>query len=219
MARKKKKLVIEDGDSSVAKNGVESASRNAGECTIIDDELEEELKKQVMAYRATPHSTTQRTPAEMAGKVSFAMNQLGDSDTQLIPEPIDREEVQEIVTAQKSKNEKSGRNIKPHDFKVGDKVIVKLDQSPLYDTSVFVIEKIIGQTIWARNPEGKEVRRNSERFKHFVPDPKDRATDPPPKTPANPTPVEPPTPRRTRATGPVEEQPWIFTKERTRKKK
>ena len=44
-ARKKKKLVIEDGDSSVAKDGVESASRNAGECTIIDDELEEELKK------------------------------------------------------------------------------------------------------------------------------------------------------------------------------
>ena len=44
-ARKKKKLVIEDGDSSVAKDGVESALRNAGECTIIDDELEEELKK------------------------------------------------------------------------------------------------------------------------------------------------------------------------------
>ena len=42
-ARRKKKLV--DEDSSVENDGAGSASKNAGECTIIDDELEEELKK------------------------------------------------------------------------------------------------------------------------------------------------------------------------------
>lgn len=186
--------------------------------------FEEELKKQVMAYRATPHSTTQKSPAELSGKISFAMNQLGDSDTQLIPTPSDREEVQEIVTAQKAKNERSGRNIKPHDFQLNDKVIVRLDQSPLYDTSVFVVEKIKGKTIVARNAEGKEVRRNSERFKHYMPDPVSDVTDLPPETepaptPQEKTPVNTPTPRHTRAKGPVEEQPWIFTKERSRKKK
>lgn len=42
-ARRKKKLV--DDDFSVENDGAGSASINAGECTIIDDELEEELKK------------------------------------------------------------------------------------------------------------------------------------------------------------------------------
>lgn len=45
-ARRKKKAVVEDDDSFEENDGEGSASINAGgECTIIDDELEEELKK------------------------------------------------------------------------------------------------------------------------------------------------------------------------------
>jgi len=43
-AKRKNKVVVEDDDSD-AEDGEASSSINAGECTIIDDELEEELKK------------------------------------------------------------------------------------------------------------------------------------------------------------------------------
>ena len=134
---------------------------------ILNVNFEEELKRQLQTYRGTPHSVTLKSPAELAGKVNFAINQLGDSDTQLITTPADREEVENLVTQQKAKNQKSGRNVKPHSFKKGDKVIVRRDTAKTYQPTVMEVTNVKGQTITAQDSEGKEVRQNSEWFKRI----------------------------------------------------
>ena len=126
-----------------------------------------------------------------------------------------------MVTQQKTKIEKSGRNIKPHSFKTGDKVIVRRDTAKTYQPTVMEVTNVRGQTITAQDSEGKEVRRNSEWFKHYMTE-KDHATDLPAEADLSPqqekTAEAPaPTPRHTRSKGPVEEQPWVYSKERSKK--
>ena len=200
--------------------------------------FEEELNRQLQAYRATPHSTTGKSPAELAGKTSFRMNALGDSDSRVMDTPPDRQELEEIVTQQKKKNEKTGRNIKPHDFTVGDKVIVRLDKkyssAPLYAKDIYTITEVRGTSIKAKTEDGQLIHRNAERFKHYVP-PLDIQ---PPQTPTkkseeqappaiprlqpqaqDPADPDPPT-RTTRSSGTPDNQPWIMgSKKRPRKKK
>lgn len=193
--------------------------------------FEDELRRQIMAYRSTPHTTTGRSPADLAGKLNYCINQLGDSDAQNIRTPVDREEVEKVVTTNKAKNERSGRNIKGHDFVVGDQVLILIEQSATkYDKDIYTITDVVGQTITARNSAGRTVRRNSERFKHYFLPTKDvpPTSDPsgdllpeadltPPQKNVKDDPT--PSPRQTRSKGPAEEQPWIYSKERTRKKK
>ena len=63
---------------------VEEYMKNIGKAWEISQALkvpfQEELSRQLQGYRATPHSSTEKSPAELAGKISYSMNALGDSD-------------------------------------------------------------------------------------------------------------------------------------------
>ena len=102
-----------------------------------------------------------------------------------------------MVTDQK-KNEKSGRNIKPHNFKVNDRVII----------SIYTVVRVKGNAIFARSDEGHEVLRNAERVKHYVPPTRteEKASFTPPA----------PEPRSTRPHGKAPDHPWVMPS--TRKK-
>ena len=162
------------------------------------------------------------TKKKKGDETKMEIDQLGDSDAQNIQIPADREEVEQVVTANKQRNERTGRNIKAHDFQVKDQVLVLIEQSATkYDSDIYTITDVVGQTITARNSAGREVRRNSERFKHFLPPTSDPPGDLPPEADLSPPqPGDPtPSPRKTRSKGPAEDQPWIYSKERTHKKK
>merc|ERR1711923_645506 len=99
------------------------------------------------------------------------MNRLGDVDaSDLTPLPtIDRNTLEDTVTEKKRRNEKTGRNIKHHSFRVGDKVLVDLDgKSPFYEPVVYEITSIDGSSIKAVSPEGRTVHRHADRFKKFL---------------------------------------------------
>ena len=192
--------------------------------------FQEELSRQLQGYRATPHSSTGKSPAELAGKISYSMNALGDSDRTFVPTPPDREQVEETVTKQKNLNNRQGKNVRPHNFQVDDQVIVRLGKSPLYEKTVFTIIEIKGNAITARSPDGQQVLRNAERFKHYIPPDNSQDISQPntqdiernaqPSTSRDRS-VSPEPPKRlTRSKGPVEEEPWIQKpKERSRKQK
>ena len=112
-----------------------------------------------------------------------------------------------VTDQKKKKNEISDRNIKPHNFKVNDRVIIRLGKSPLYEKAIYTVVKVKGNAIYARSDEGHEVLRNAERVKHYVPPTStEQKTNTPPAT----------EPRSTRSRGKAPEHPWVMPS--TRKK-
>jgi hypothetical protein len=80
----------------------------------------------------------------------------------------DRKKLEEKVAKMKAKNDRQGRSTRPHDFKVGDKVLVDLDQQHLpFTKETYTVTAIKGSMINATSDSGHKVCRNSTKFKKF----------------------------------------------------
>ena len=139
--------------------------------------FEEEIRRQLHSFRATPNSSTGKSPAELAGLNRFYHNAIGDS-SQLLPNCIqtNRDDLNKEVTVRRSKGDVRKKNRKCHSFTIGDRVLVNLDpndikKKPLfpYDTNeLYTIQKINGSSITAIGDSGKTVTRDSSKFKKWL---------------------------------------------------
>ena len=140
--------------------------------------FEEEISRVLHSYRATPNSTTGKSPAELAGLNRFYHNYLGDSH-QLLENcaHTNRGDLNKEITEKRSKDtSKKKRNVKAHNFVIGDRVLINLDpndmkKKPLfpYDTNeLYTITHINGSTITAVGDSGKTVTRDSSKLKKWL---------------------------------------------------
>ena len=179
---KHKKLTPRHPRSNEAEGAMRMIKRTIEVCKLLKLPFEEEIYRQLSGYRATVNLATGHSPAELAGVTPYPVYRLGDDpDAPVKPAPvIDREKLEEVVTKQKTKNYKHGKNIKPHSFHVGQKVLVNLDSQKnefKYELEPYVITNIHGSSIEAMNADGKKVFRDSTKFKAFEFEASDKSED------------------------------------------
>ena len=200
-------------------------------CKLYGYAFEEEIHRQLFNFRATPSTTTGKSPAQLVGKRRYYQHHLGDltrNDKNI--KPIDREELKEITQANHEKSDQKDKwNSREHDLKVGDKVLVDLNtndpkKKPVfpYETELYTVVDVYKSQITARSPSGKQVVRHSTKFKKYtgevskdkggIPKQKPKAHDRKDGDLKQESPVA--DKRRLRRDGPVEDLPWIMNKMR-----
>ena len=120
-----------------------------------------------MAYRDTPHPATGVTPYQ-------AMSN-GPIRTKLSHATLkERSEQDDLIDERdklyKEKMRRSGKNIREHDFIMGDYVLLKQKKvnkwSTAYEPIFYTVIRISGSTITARRvTDGREICRDSSHFK------------------------------------------------------
>ena len=126
----------------------------------------QELYRFLRNYRATPHSTTGKSPAELMFQKRTFRTRLPEIN-KFIDDPIVREEdrKKKCITKHYADNK---RTVKPCEFCEGDFVIVKkrrrLKGTPYYDPVPYTIVKRKGNMITAKRND-HQITRNSSFFK------------------------------------------------------
>ena len=167
-----KKLTPRHPRSNEAEGAMRVVKRTIEVCKLLKLPFEEEIHRQLSGYRATINLATGYSPAKLAGVTPYPVYRLGDDpDAPVVPTPeIDRDKLMDIVTARKERNYRPGRNVKPHNFYLGQKVLVNLDSPDnefKYELEPYIIININGSSIEAVNSDGKKVFRDSTKFKAF----------------------------------------------------
>jgi hypothetical protein len=120
-------------------------------------------------YRATPHSTTGISPAELlfGRKLTVKL-------PEVVPTSPSRSKFADIDLKKKEKMKEyadTAAKAKPHSFQVGDTVLVRQKRvnklSSPYNKHPYTIVKIKGSTITARNSTSY-ITRNSSQFKKIT---------------------------------------------------
>jgi hypothetical protein len=128
-----------------------------------------ELNKHLRAFRATPHPTTGAAPGDLLYSRHFR-TKLPDLRVDSAASRADittarrRDEEQKAVM---KKNKDKGRNVKPHNIRVGDHVLAErkvTKQDSPYDPEQYTVTEVIGTQVEATR--GREVRRrDAQRWK------------------------------------------------------
>lgn len=139
-------------------------------------EWKTDLTEYLLMYRSTPHSTTNKTPAELM----FGRN-IRDKIPQ-ITQPLEVDE--EVLDRDKEKKEKGKRYAdkkrlaRRNSIVEGDRVLVKVMNknnklSPNFHSEEFVITKRNGTEVMVKSDSGKEYRRSINHVKR-VPQAEDK---------------------------------------------
>ena len=129
----------------------------------------QELFSFLRNYRATPHSTTGISPAELLFGRKFITKL-----PELVPPSPSRARIEQADQTKKEKMKKcadAASNAKPHKHQVGDTVLVRQNRvnkltSP-YRKDPYTIIEIKGSMITAKSTNGHIITRNSSQFKSF----------------------------------------------------
>ena len=133
--------------------------------------LKQELYTFLRAYRATPHTSTGRTPAELM----FQARPFRIRIPELSPSFKD-EELREMDKKQKLKQKKAADKknyVKGSDIRPGDKVLVKLPKRskmlPVYDPIAYTVVSRRGTAVTARREKPRHsITRNTSFFKKIL---------------------------------------------------
>ena len=122
---------------------------------------QKEIQEYIFAYRTTPHSVTNLTPAEM-----MFGRKLRTKLPEFVSKQVD-EEVRDRDKIQKSKNKEyldKKRNAKESNLEVGDSVLIKQSggkmDTPFYIEPYQLVAKS-GNSCTVESPEGVKYKRNS----------------------------------------------------------
>ena len=131
-------------------------------------EWKKEVRKYLVAYRSTPHSTTGVSPAELlfCRKVRTKLPELREESTE--SEMRDRDS--EMKAKAKQYADKK-RNVQESDLTPGDKVLVKQERrnklsTPFAPEPYAVVTKT-GNSVVIESPEGVQLMRNTTHVKKF----------------------------------------------------
>ena len=129
---------------------------------------QKEIQEYIFAYRTTPHSVTNLTPAEM-----MFGRKLRTKLPEFVSKQVD-EEVRDRDKIQKSKNKEyldKKRNAKESNLEVGDSVLIKQSggkmDTPFYIEPYQLVAKS-GNSCTVESPEGVKYKRNSTFLKKNI---------------------------------------------------
>ncbi len=168
-------------------------------------DLKKELDKFLLAYRCTPQSCTNATPASlMFGR------EIRTKLPELRPESgFNEESVRDKDCAQKQLGKEYAdgrRNAAPRDIAPGDLVLVKNKTTgklePNYETQPYIIQTREGRELLLKSPEGREQRRNTSFVKKYV-------AETPDGTPSEMSEMSPGSPMRPEAEKPMVSTPVV----------
>ena len=131
-------------------------------------EWKKEVRKYLVAYRSTPHSTTGVSPAELlfGRKVRTKLPELREESTE--SEMRDRDSEMKVKAKQYADKK---RNVQESDLTPGDKVLVKQERrnklsTPFAPEPYAVVTKT-GNSVVIESPEGVQLMRNTTHVKKF----------------------------------------------------
>ena len=137
-------------------------------CSITKRDAMAEINKRLQAYRATPHPTTGKTPAELMYGGRRYRTRLPEKK-QTPPSKVVKE-AQEADRQNKAKQKKykdNKQNVKTHCLKPGDTALLKQKQTknnPPYDPRPFTITNVRGHQITGKR-NSKLVTRDAQKWK------------------------------------------------------
>lgn len=166
-----------------------------------------ELRKYLLAYRAIPHSTTGKSPAELmfGRKLRTKMPDFTweEENVNTDQEVIDKDNENKAMSKFYADTR---RNAQHSEIDLGDKVLVKRDQMCKTDTPFkvqpYTVVKKTGGSVTVESPDGVSYERNTSHLKKFEEPDNDNQVLIPPQTPPPPLPETP-----TRIPAPASEMP------------
>ena len=155
----------EDPEANGLAEGLMKSIKKVWHCARIEKKnFKQELYKFLRQYRATPHSTTGRSPAEILFKRTIRTRLPG----RFVPEHDPELRAQNDQAKAKQKKYKDAKaNVRPHNIQVGDKVLLlqKVTKTKsVYDPEPFEVIEVHGTQIKAER--GRETKvRDAQKFK------------------------------------------------------
>ena len=139
-------------------------------CTITKRDAMAEINKRLLAYRATPHPTTGKAPAElMYGGRKYRTRLPAKMQETCSPTVKEAQEADRQSKMKQKKHKDSKNYVKPHNLKPGDMALLKQKQSksdPPYDPHPYMITNVCGhQVTGERNT--KVVTRDAQKWKRL----------------------------------------------------
>ena len=137
-------------------------------CTVTGRDAMAEINKRLQAYRATPHPTTGKTPAELMYGGRPYRTRLPDKREEQPCEAVKEAQETDRKNKMKQKMYKDSRQyVKPHNLKPGDLALLSQRQTkrdPPYDPKPYRITKVSGHQVSGQR-NSKEVTRDSKKWK------------------------------------------------------
>ena len=139
--------------------------------TITKKDPMAEINKLLSRYRATPHPSTGKTPAELMYGGRRYRTRLPDTAPYQPSEAVTEARQRDRLTKSKQKRYKDRRQyVRPHKLAIGDKALLSQKQSkinPPYDPNPYVIVAVRGHQITGKRG-GKQITRDAQKWKRLA---------------------------------------------------
>ena len=137
-------------------------------CTITKRDAMAEINKRLQSYRATPHPTTQKSPAELMYGGRCYRTRLPEKKQTTPTEAVKEAQAKDRFNKEKQKKYKDKHQyVKPHNLKPGDKALLSQKQTkrnPPYDPLPYRITEVRGHQVTGQRNE-KKVTRDAKKWK------------------------------------------------------
>ena len=128
------------------------------------------LDEYLMQHRATPHSTMEKSPAELlfGRRFNTRLPDLRTSPARDRKDIVEAKKVDKLAKEHMKRYKDAGRYVKEHDIVVGDLVIAKrktTKHESAYDPKPYKVVEVHGTQIKAMREDGKHKTRDSQKWK------------------------------------------------------
>ena len=128
------------------------------------------MQEMLIGYRSTPHPATKISPYERM--MNRTVRTRLDYESRISKHSKEEKQINERDQGYKGKMKQNAenKNTKEHSFNIGDQVFVEQPRlnkwSAEYENDIYIIYEIKRSTVYARRkPDGKEVSRDSSKFR------------------------------------------------------
>ena len=167
-------MSAEDPEANgLAENFMKILKKSWHSSIVEGKKLKQEMYKLLRQYRATPHSSTGYAPAEVLFNRPFKTRlpnpvwpTHGSHELQKRHNELEKKHNASKTIQKYHKDQKA--NVRAHDIKVGDTVLLlqtPTKQRPWYDPSPYHVTQVAGTQVTATREDGKNITRDSQRFK------------------------------------------------------
>ena len=167
-----KKVSAEDPEANgLAENFMKVLKKSWHTLMVECKNPKQEMYKLLRQYRATPHSSTGRAPAEVLFNRPFKTRLPNLARPTHGSQGLKEKHDASKATQKHYKDLKA--NVRPHTITVGDKVLLlqtTTKQRPWYDPLPYHVTRVQGTQITVSREDGKTLTRDAQRLKKVLPD-------------------------------------------------